>query len=95
MVPTVVHSTTGFTSSLAECAHTTCCKTDHPAQLIPEFINSNIPMQASAPKQARTMAASQEPPWHGMKGMTRITSEFKVSAVAGNVAAAGKLNNIL
>ena len=35
-------------------------------------------MQASAAKQARTMSASQDPPWHGMKGMTRITSEFKV-----------------
>lgn len=58
---------------------------EYPAQLVPEVIKSNIAMQASAPKQARTMAASQEPPWHGMKGMTRITSEFKVNAVAGNV----------
>ena len=42
-------------------------------------------MQASAAKQARTMTASQDPPWHGMKGMTRITSEFKVYAIAGNI----------
>ena len=47
-------------------------------------VSGCIVPQASPPKQARTMAASQEPPWHGMKGMTRITSEFKVDAAVGN-----------
>lgn len=40
----------------------------------------STPGHSSTPTQAR-MAGSQDPPWHGMRGMTRITSEFKVTSV--------------
>lgn len=47
-------------------------------------LQASTPGQASTPARARTMAASQEPPWHGMRGMTRITSEFKVDGSASS-----------